>query len=109
MQLQPQILCVKDGPTYRRLQRLPFSSGGKESTCSVGDLGLIPGLGRSPGEGKGYPLQYPGLENSMDYSPWGRKESDMVEQFLLCRAFTWPPGWVKALFLTFDLVYSSVC
>ena len=34
--------------------------------CKVGDLGLIPGLGRSPGEGKGYPLQYPGLENSMD-------------------------------------------
>ena len=41
-------------------------SAGKESTCSVGDLGLIPELGRSPGEGKGYPLQYSGLENSMD-------------------------------------------
>ena len=41
-------------------------SAGKESTCNVGDLGLIPGLGRSPGEGKGYPLQYSGLENSMD-------------------------------------------
>ena len=38
----------------------------KESACNVGDLGLIPGLGRSPGEGKGYPLQYSGLENSMD-------------------------------------------
>ena len=38
----------------------------KESTCNMGDLGLIPGLGRSPGEGKGYPLQYSGLENSMD-------------------------------------------
>ena len=50
---------------------------GKESTCSEGDLGLISGLGRSPGEGKGYPLQYSGLENSMDY-PWGRKESDTV-------------------------------
>ena len=37
-----------------------------ESTCNAGDLGLIPGLGRSPGEGKGYPLQYSGLENSMD-------------------------------------------
>ena len=45
---------------------LPDSSVGKESTCSTGDLGLIPGLGRSPGEGKGYPLQYSGLENSMD-------------------------------------------
>ena len=38
----------------------------KESACNAGDLGLIPGLGRSPGEGKGYPLQYSGLENSMD-------------------------------------------
>ena len=38
-------------------------SAGKESTCNTGDLGLIPGLGRSPGEGKGYPLQYSSLEN----------------------------------------------
>ena len=44
----------------------PGSSAGKESTCKAGDLGSIPGLGRSPGEGKGYPLQYSGLENSMD-------------------------------------------
>ena len=44
----------------------PGGSDGKESTCNVGDLGSIPGLGRSPGEGKGYPLQYSGLENSMD-------------------------------------------
>ena len=42
----------------------PGGSAGKESTCNAGDLGLIPGLGRSPGEGKGYPLQYSGLENS---------------------------------------------
>ena len=41
-------------------------SDGKESACSVGNLGLIPGLGRSPREGKGYPLQYSDLENSMD-------------------------------------------
>ena len=44
----------------------PCGSAGKESACNVGDLGLIPGLGRSPGEGNGYPLQYSGLENSMD-------------------------------------------
>ena len=43
----------------------PCGSAGKESACNVGGLGLIPGLGRSPGEGKGYPLQYSGLENSM--------------------------------------------
>ena len=60
----------------------PGGSAGKESACHVGDLGLIPGLGRSPGEGKAYPLQYSGLENSMDcivhglYSPWGFKELD---------------------------------
>ena len=44
----------------------PDSSVGKESTSNVGDLDLIPGLGRSPGEGNGYPIQYSGLENSMD-------------------------------------------
>ena len=44
----------------------PCGSAGKESTFNVGDLGLIPGLGRSPEEGKDYPLQYSGLENSMD-------------------------------------------
>ena len=49
------------------------------------DTGSIPGLGRSPGEGNGYPLQYSYLENSIEigalagYSPWGRKESDMTE------------------------------
>ena len=47
--------------------------------CSPSDLGWIPGLGRSPGEGKGYPLQYTGLENSINNSPWGRKESDTTE------------------------------
>ena len=55
------------------------NSVGNESTCSAGDLGFIPGLGRFPGEGKGDPLQYSGLENFMDYSPWGRKESDMTD------------------------------
>ena len=44
----------------------PCGSAGKESACSVGDLDLIPLLGRSPGEGKGYPLHYSGLENSME-------------------------------------------
>ena len=44
----------------------PCGSAGKESTCNAGDLGSIPGLRRSPGERKGYPFQYCGLENSMD-------------------------------------------
>ena len=47
-------------------QGFPGGSAGKESTCNVGDLGSIPGLGRSPGEWNGYPLQYSGLEGSVD-------------------------------------------
>ena len=58
-------------------------SAGKESACNVGDLGSIPGLRRSPGEEKGYPLQYTGLKTSMDYSAWGHKESDMNERLSL--------------------------
>ena len=49
------------------LQGFPGSSADKESACNTGDLASIPGLGRSPGEGKGYPLQYSGLENSMGW------------------------------------------
>ena len=45
-------------------------SAGKESAHNAGDLGLIPGLGRSPGEEKGYPLQYSGLENTLDRGTW---------------------------------------
>ena len=48
------------------MKGFPCGLAGKESSCNAGDLGLIPGLGRSPGEGKGYPLQYSGLEKSMD-------------------------------------------
>ena len=46
------------------------SSAGKESTCNAEDLDLIPGLGRSPGEGNGYPLQYSGLEDFMNSGAW---------------------------------------
>ena len=53
----------------------PDSSVGKELACNAGDLGLIPGLGRSPGEGKGYPLQYSGLENPMDCIVHGATKS----------------------------------
>ena len=49
----------------------PCGSPGKESTCNAGDPGLIPGLGRSPGDRKGYPLQYSGLQNSIDWFPGG--------------------------------------
>ena len=48
----------------------PSGSDGKESACNVGDLGLIPGLGRSPGKGNGYSVQYSFLKNSMDRGGW---------------------------------------
>ena len=52
----------------------PCGSAGNESVCNAGDLGSIPGLGRALGEGKGYPLEYSGLEKEFHglYGPWGR-------------------------------------
>ena len=70
---------------YQNYLGFPCGSAGKESTCNAGDLGSIPGLGRSPGGGRGNPLQYSCLENLhgqrslAGYSPWGRKELDMTE------------------------------
>ena len=64
----------------------PGGSAGKESSCNVGDLGSIPGLGRFPGGGHGNPLQYSCLENPhgerslVDYSPWGPKELDTTQR-----------------------------
>ena len=66
----------------------PGVSHGKESACNGGDPGLIPGSGRSPGEGNGNPLQYSCLENPMDRKVWwGHKESDTAKQLTLH-----PPG-----------------
>ena len=95
-------LVLDDNPRYKSLawvgkiswkkDRLPtpvflgFPGGpaGKESACNTGELASIPGLGRSPGEGKGYPLQCFGLKNSMDcIVHGGRKELDMTEQLSL--------------------------
>ena len=56
-------------------------SAGKKSACNAGDLDSFPGLGRSPGEGKGYPLQYSGLKSSMDSIVPEMAESDTTEQF----------------------------
>ena len=64
---------------------LVCGSDGKESACNAGDMGSIPGWGRSPGERNGNPLQYSCLDNPhgqrslVGYSPWDRKESDMPE------------------------------
>ena len=66
----------------------PDGSDGKESACKAGDLGSIPGLGRSPGEGSGYPLHYSclgelhGQRSLAGYSPWQLKELDMTEQLM---------------------------
>ena len=63
------IICY----TIKRV--FPHNSVGQESTCNVGDPGLIPGSGRSPREGKGYPLQYSGLGNSMNHTLHGVAKS----------------------------------
>ena len=68
----------------------PYGSDGKEFATSAGDLGSIPGSGRSPGEGNGNPLQYSCMENPINrgrnlegYRPWGHKQSDTAEQLTL--------------------------
>ena len=61
------------GGLFLAVMGFPGGSAGKESTCNVGDPGSIPGLGRTSGEGKSYPFQYSGLENSTHRGPWGRR------------------------------------
>ena len=63
-------MSVTRSPLFMRTLGFPGGSDGKESTCNVGNLGSIPGLGRSPGEGNSYPLQYSFLKNSMDRGLW---------------------------------------
>ena len=75
-------LCHLDSPREPKIS--PGGSAGKESACNAGDLGSIPGLGRSPGERERLPTlvfwpgEFPGLD-----TPWGRKESDTTEQLSL--------------------------
>ena len=82
------VLSLNSLPSYwHRVGILCFPGRlvGKESACNAGDLGLIPGLGRSPGGGHGNPLQYSCLENPygqrslVGYRPWGHKDLDMTE------------------------------
>ena len=83
--LAPAGPCPRENTFLSKTIFYPGGSDGKESACSAGDPGSIPGSRRFPGEGKGYPLQYSCLENPhgqrslAGYSPWGRKESDMTE------------------------------
>ena len=100
------------------ISRLPGGSAGKESTCNAGDLGSIPGLGRSSREDNGYPLQYSGLENSMNCIVQGIAKcqkwlSDFhFHQYIICKyslpfdsfPFCW---WFPLLFRSF-LVWSSL-
>ena len=88
------------------------ASDGKESTCNVGDLSSIPELGRSPGEGNGYPLQYSCLENPRRqrslacYGPWGRKESDTTEWLSTTQHITQgPPEQCPCLFSFFKIFF----
>ena len=76
----PDLICI--------LEKMGFPGGstGKESACNAWDLGSIPGLGRCPGEGKGYPLQYSGLENSMDCTVHGISKSQTQMSYF---HFTW--------------------
>ena len=80
------LIFLPSNLSRRRMRSLvgnfPCGSVGKESTCNEGDLGSIPGFGRSPGEGKGYLLQYSGLENSMDGIVHGFSEWDTTERLL---------------------------
>ena len=69
----------------------PDSSVGKESLCNAGDLSSIPGLGRSPGEGKGYPLQYSCLENSMDCIVHRVAKSRIWLSDFHFHSIIWPP------------------
>ena len=79
-------------------QRFPGCSDSRESACNVGDPGLIPGFGRSPGGGHGNPLQCSCLENPhgernlLGYSPWGHNVSDMTEATKLSTACIITPG-----------------
>ena len=62
--------CLPSFVSSVNITGFPCGSDRKESACSVGDLDLVPGSGRSPGEGNGYPLQYSCLENSLDRGDW---------------------------------------
>ena len=83
-------------PLLLSILGFPCGSAGKESTCNVGDLGSIPGLGRSPGEGKlPSPVFWSGEFHGL-YSPWGCKESDMTEKVSLFIAYR-EPGRLQSM------------
>ena len=104
------LLLLWWGPSLKPWE-LPCSSYREESACNVGDLGSIPGSGRSFVEGNGNPLQYSCLENPMDKgawwatSPWSHKESDMTEWLSTAHIFKILIECVTILLLSFVLVF----
>ena len=100
--------------THSSILGLPLGSADKESTCNAGDLCSIPGLGRFPGEGKSYPLQYSGLENSMDSVVHGVAKSwtqlnEFHFHFLLKSDIFFFLILVKLIFIVVQLFYNAVC
>ena len=99
--------ALSDHPIFPVLFLLPDGSEGKESACKAGDPGSIPGLGRSPGERHGYPLQYSCLEISIDRGTWGWAAT--VHDFIV--RHHWVPLSLFMLLSPFSryTVYFSVC
>ena len=103
LRMKPKLLAHK-AQFLLTLPALDFSSGSviKNLPANAGDLGSITGLGRSLGEGNGYPLQYSCLENSMDrslmgYSPWGCKESHRTQLLTLSLSLCLQPTLLAAM------------
>jgi len=94
--------------THSSILGLPCGSAGKEHACDGRDLGSVPGLGRSPGEGKGYPLQYPCLENPMDRGPgrWQPRWSQGVWHDWATGTHT-SPLWAPCFRFSFDFLPAS--
>ena len=106
----------KGQATYSVFLGFPGSLHGKESTCNLGDQGLISGLGRSPGRGRGDPPQYSCLENSLGQSslagcsPWGHKESDMIQRPRPAqRLQTWDKSCKVVTCSYFHLLLNWIC
>ena len=95
-------------PFSKRTFSFPGGSEVKASASSVGVLGSIPGLGRSPGEGKGYPLQYSGLENSMDciVHRVSKSQTRLSDFHFHCNVYLAYSPWVSQAYRTWD-VYSQ--
>ena len=108
------MLVMRWKPNFIFLYKgFPCDLAGKGSACNAGDLGSIPGLGRSPGEGKGHPLQYSGLENSMDCIVHGVAKSltwlsDFSFHVGRCRVLSRVPCATQRSLLVIGIIYSSV-